>query len=92
MRQNLPDLILLDVVMPDMSGLEVLRQIQESKTWADIPVIMVTAEDAAQQPLLSEMMLATMAQGLTASQLLHCTLYFSKLMLEPGQELDPTLG
>ena len=38
-----PDLIVLDVVMPKMSGLEVLEQLRSSPRLATIPVIMLTA-------------------------------------------------
>ena len=38
-----PDLILLDVVMPDCDGYQTLEMIQSSPTAADIPVIFVTA-------------------------------------------------
>jgi CheY-like chemotaxis protein len=41
------DLILLDVMMPDVDGFEVLRQIRSKHTAADLPVIMVTARDAS---------------------------------------------
>lgn len=36
------DLILLDYLMPEMDGPEVLRNIQDTKDWADIPVIFLT--------------------------------------------------
>ena len=36
------DLILLDYLMPDMDGPEVLRNIQDTKDWEDIPVIFLT--------------------------------------------------
>jgi len=39
------DLILLDVNMPEMSGIEVLEQIKSNSTWTEIPVIFVTALD-----------------------------------------------
>ena len=36
------DLILLDYLMPEMDGPEVLRNIQDTSDWADIPVIFLT--------------------------------------------------
>ena len=41
LRQALPDLILLDVMLPDLDGFEVLRLIRENH---DVPVIMLTAK------------------------------------------------
>jgi CheY-like chemotaxis protein len=40
---NRPDVILLDVMMPSMSGTEVLRQLQNGPGTADIPVLVMTA-------------------------------------------------
>ncbi len=39
-----PDCVLLDVMMPRMSGLEVLERLKADPTTASIPVIMVTAK------------------------------------------------
>ncbi len=44
-----PDLVLLDVVMPEMSGYEVCRKIRENPATEILPVVMVTALDAAQE-------------------------------------------
>lgn len=40
---ELPDLVLLDVMMPDMDGYEVCRSIKKNRTSKDIPVIFLTA-------------------------------------------------
>ena len=40
--ESLPDLILLDVIMPDMSGFEVLAELKRSAQTNDIPVIFIT--------------------------------------------------
>ena len=37
------DLVLLDIMMDEMDGWEVLRQIRDNKNWQDLPVIMLTA-------------------------------------------------
>lgn len=41
-----PDLIVLDVMMPGMDGLEVLRQLRAQSATAHIPVVFVTAMDS----------------------------------------------
>ena len=43
-----PDLILLDIMMPDMDGYEVLRRLQFNPDTEDIPVIFLTAMSAAE--------------------------------------------
>ncbi len=39
------DLVLLDVMMPEMNGYEVLQHLKAHSTWRDIPVIMISALD-----------------------------------------------
>lgn len=44
MKQIKPDLILLDLMMPDMDGWEVYRHMKADKELSHIPVIIVTAK------------------------------------------------
>ena len=43
-HECLPDLILLDIMMPKIDGLEVVKQLKSDKSLPFIPVIMVTAK------------------------------------------------
>jgi len=42
-NNEIPDLILLDIMMPEMSGWETLKILQENSSWRDIPVVFITA-------------------------------------------------
>lgn len=44
-RMKLPDVILLDMVMPEMNGIEVCLQLRKDPMTASIPVIFVTSMD-----------------------------------------------
>ena len=48
-REHHPDLILLDLHLPDMAGDEVLRRLQESPETRQIPVVVVSADATARQ-------------------------------------------
>jgi len=43
--QTLPDLILMDVVMPELNGFQATRQLTKQTETENIPVIMVTTKD-----------------------------------------------
>lgn len=47
-----PDLVLLDVMMPEMDGYEICRRLRANPVTAELPVIMVTALDDRQSRLL----------------------------------------
>ena len=42
-NNEIPDLILLDIMMPDMSGWETHNKIKNNRSWRNIPVVFLTA-------------------------------------------------
>ena len=46
-KAELPDLILMDVVMPGINGYQATRQIRKEETTAHIPIIIVSGEEQA---------------------------------------------
>ena len=49
MREVLPDLVLLDIVMPKLDGIGVLKKIKEDEKTKNIPVVMLTNLDDTQK-------------------------------------------
>jgi len=43
LKKILPDLILLDIMMPEMDGFEVFQRLKSKKQTRDIPIIFLTA-------------------------------------------------
>lgn len=43
-REDKPDLLILDIMLPDMDGLEVCRCLRADPKTADLPIIMLTAK------------------------------------------------
>ena len=44
-REKQPDVILMDVVMPEVNGYQATRRLMQDKTTAHIPVIMISSKD-----------------------------------------------
>ena len=43
LEDEMPDLILLDIMMPEMSGWETYDTIKENEAWREIPLVFITA-------------------------------------------------
>ena len=50
-KEEMPDVILLDVMMPDMDGFTVKSWLNEDKTTANIPVFFVTGKDTTEDKI-----------------------------------------
>ena len=44
LTDDLPDIILLDIMLPDMDGMQILSELKKKNTTSDIPIIMLTAK------------------------------------------------
>ncbi len=44
MNADKPDVVLLDIMMPEISGLDILRQMRRDPNLANVPVVVVTAK------------------------------------------------
>jgi len=44
LKEKTPDLIILDIMMPEMSGWDVAAKIKENNSWNEIPIIFLTAK------------------------------------------------
>ena len=86
-----PDLMLLDILMPDMDGWQVLAVKAQDVAIRDIPVTIISAQDPQDRPMSSEFVAATMGGGLSISKLLRCSRALSALLLQPDREPDPEL-
>jgi len=45
LQESKPDVILLDLMMPEMDGFQVVATLQKEPAWRDIPIIVITALD-----------------------------------------------
>ena len=83
LRGSVFDLVFLDVVMPDMDGWQVLELVHQDGRISDVPIFFVSAQDPADQPLMSPFLLSTLGKGLSLGKLLSCSLEMSALLLKP---------
>lgn len=44
LRKDIPDLVILDIMLPDADGIELLKELRQSKRTESLPVIMITAK------------------------------------------------
>ncbi len=84
-----PDVILLDLIMPNMDGFQLLEQRRHDPDLRDIPIIVISAQDAAGQPIVSSGVAVTRKDGLSGRQLLACIQFLSGSLSAMGQASGP---
>jgi len=92
LREQHPDLLLLDVVLPDMDGWKLLDIKIADPAVRDIPVIMVSAQDLQNRPPNSPLLVAAMPEGISINKLLRCWQMVSRCLLQPERPLYQAPG
>jgi signal transduction histidine kinase/CheY-like chemotaxis protein len=79
LRTRQPDVMLLDLIMPEMSGFQVLQEKTQDPTIRDIPVIIVSSQDPrggvpgeTGESVMSRSFAVTRGSGLSVHELLRC--------------------
>lgn len=75
-----PDCMLMDLVMPEMDGFQLLSIKEANPIIQSIPVIVVSAQDATRQPILSKGLAVVRGHGLTLQQLLSSIIALSSIL------------
>lgn len=84
LHKHHPDVLLLDLIMPEMDGFQLLEAKSQDPTLNDIPVIAISAQDPAGQPIVSKSLMVTREGGLSAQSLLACIKNVSEILSTTG--------
>jgi signal transduction histidine kinase/CheY-like chemotaxis protein len=84
LRRLRPDLTLLDILMPDMNGWQVLHAKHREEQIAELPVVLVSAQDPREKPMLSQIVVAAMGEGLSINKIMLCAQQLSTLLVQAG--------
>ena len=80
LRQRKPDVMILDLIMPGMDGLQVLREKSLDPSTREIPVIVISASDPTGEPIVSDTLTVTQSGGLSVRDLLACIQAVSEVL------------
>jgi len=83
------DLVLLDLVMPEMDGWAFLEEKNRDPEMRDVPVVLITAQDPSNQPMSSPALVLGAQEGISVSRLLQTALAFSAIQISPNSPQPP---
>ena len=64
--------MLLDLIMPDMDGFQVLHEKSQDPSIRDIPAIVISSRDPEGEPIVSDTLTVTRGGGISLRDLLDC--------------------
>jgi CheY-like chemotaxis protein len=84
MRDRQPDAVLLDLMMPQMDGFQVLEAKRQDSAIQEIPVIIISSRDPSGEPIVSNTLSLTGSHGLSVPEILACTQAVSEILTPTG--------
>ncbi|MBV7337706.1 response regulator [Chloroflexi bacterium TSY] len=84
-----PDVVLLDILLPDMLGWQLLAEKNQDEMLRDIPVIVVSGEPLVDWPTHSPFVMATLGDGVSITKLLQGARQLAHWLMMPDSTLDP---
>jgi len=92
MRQRKPDMVILDLMMPEMDGFQVLHEKSHDERIRDIPVVVVSSLNPRGETTVSKNLSVSRGNGLSVSELLRSIRALTKILVrsepEPGRESE----
>lgn len=85
LRERRPDVMLLDLIMPGVDGFQVLQEKSRDPAIREIPVIIISATDPTDEPIVSDTLTVTHSGGLSARDLLICIQAISEVLAPSAQ-------
>jgi signal transduction histidine kinase/CheY-like chemotaxis protein len=87
-RRLMPDLLLLDIVMPGMTGWEILHAMRDEGLLASVATYFVSAQDPTDQPATSPYLMVALGNELSVGRIVRWSLGLAALMLRPERAPD----
>ena len=83
LRTRRPDLLLLDLNMPDVNGFQVLEEKARDPEIAGIPVIVISSRDPTGEPVFSNTLTVTQGSGFSQRNLVDCIQALGAILAPP---------
>jgi CheY-like chemotaxis protein len=71
-RERRPDVVLLDLLMPQMDGYELVRRMHEDAALRDVPVVVITAHGNEDETVVASTLIASTTGGFSMRELSRC--------------------
>jgi CheY-like chemotaxis protein/nitrogen-specific signal transduction histidine kinase len=91
LAEQKPDVILLDLIMPNLDGFHFIEVSQQDDLLKEIPIIVISAQDPTGQPIVSNSLAVTCSGGLSAHQLLKSIQLLSRTLSSVSRGGDQAL-